>query len=267
MNKFIAGFIGAGNMGGIIATAVSKQVGPEKVCVCCSSPESTKSAAQRIGCLDATIEQACLSKYLFLGIKPQMAQSVLPNVAKIIENDNDCIVVSMLAGTTIETLCELCGTDRVIRIMPNTPAQVGEGVTLVCSSDSVTADELSEFCRIISLMGKSDVIDEKYFDAATALSGCGPAFVYMFLEAMADGAVKCGLPRDKACEYAARTLIGASRLALLSDKHTSELKDAVCSPGGSTIEGVLCLEKEGMRSAIMDAVCASYEKSKKLGKK
>ena len=265
MSKYIAGFIGAGNMGGIIASAVAKSVGSENVAVCCSTPESTKIAAERVGCCEATMMDACSSKYVFLGIKPQMVQSVLPEVAKYIKNQ-DCIVVSMLAGTTVETLCKLCETDKVIRIMPNTPAQVGEGVTLICSSYNVSDEELNEFCSMISLTGKTDVIPEKFFDAATALSGCGPAFVYMFLEALADGAVKCGLPRDKACEYAAQMVLGASKFALSSDKHTSELKDAVCSPGGSTIEGVLCLEKEGMRSAVMDAVCASYEKSKRLGK-
>lgn len=268
MLNYIAGFVGAGNMGGIIASAVAKSVGKNNVAVCCSTPKSTAQAAEKAGCCSATMQEVCKSKYVFLGIKPQMASPVLPDVANYIKGSKDeSIVVSMLAGTSIESLREFCDTDRVIRIMPNTPASVGEGVTLVCASDAVTKDELQSFCELISATGKTDIIDEKLFDVATALCGCGPAFVYMFLEALADGAVKCGLPRDKACEYAALTVLGASKLALLSDKHTSELKDAVCSPGGSTIEGVLCLEKEGLRPAVMDAVFASYEKSKQLGKK
>ncbi len=268
MSKYLAGFIGAGNMGGIIATAVAKRIGYDAVAVCCSNEKSSETAAHRIGCRYSDFDEICNSRYVFLGIKPQMAESVLPKVGEILKNrTDDYIVVSMLAGVTIESLSQLCATDRIIRIMPNTPASVGEGVTLVCAANAVSEDEISVFCELISCTGKTDVIPEKLFDAATALSGCGPAYVYMFLEALADGAVKCGLPRDLAQEYASRTVLGASKLALLSDQHTGQLKDAVCSPGGSTIEGVLCLEKEGFRSSVMDAVCAAFEKSKQLGKK
>ena len=268
MSKYLAGFIGAGNMGGIIATAVGKRVGLDAVAVCCSSEKSSEDAACRIGCRYSNLEEICASRYIFLGIKPQMADSVLPKVAQILKNrTDDYVVVSMLAGVTLERLSELCATDRIIRIMPNTPCSVGEGVTLVCACNTLSQDEVSAFCDLISLTGKTDVISEKFFDAATALSGCGPAYVYMFLEALADGAVKCGLPRELAREYAACTVLGASKLALLSDLHTSQLKDAVCSPGGSTIEGVLSLEKQGFRSAVMDAVGAAFERSKQLGKK
>lgn len=268
MCKYLVGFLGAGNMGGIIASAVAKRIGLDSVAVCCSSRDSSASAAERIGCHFASFDEICDSRYIFLGIKPQLAQSLLPKVAEKLKNrSEDHIVVSMLAGTTIASLSDLCGTDRVIRIMPNTPASVGEGMTLVCASDSVSSDEISAFCDLISYTGKTDVLPEKLFDAATALSGCGPAYVYMFLEALADGAVKCGLPRNLACEYAARTVLGASKLALESEKHTSELKDAVCSPGGSTIEGVMSLEKDGFRSSVMNSVCAAFERSRQLGKK
>ena len=268
MGKYLAGFIGAGNMGGIIASAVSKRVGKDAVAVCCSSEQSSKEAALRIGCDAASFEEICDSRYIFLGIKPQMAQSVLPKVAECIKDrKDDYIIVSMLAGTTVDTLCELCKTQKIVRIMPNTPSAVGEGVTLVCASSFVPCDEVKAFCDLILFTGKTDVLPEKLFDAATALSGCGPAYVYMFLEALADGAVKCGLPRTLANEYAARTVLGASKLALLSDEHTGKLKDAVCSPGGSTIEGVSVLEKEGFRASVIDAVNAAFEKSKALGKK
>ncbi len=268
MSKYLAGFIGAGNMGGIIASAVAKRIGFDAVALCCSNEKSSETAARRIGCGYSDLEEICNSRYIFLGIKPQMAESVLPKVAELLKNrTDDYIVVSMLAGATLEHLSHLCATDRIIRIMPNTPASVEEGITLVCATEAVSKDEISAFCELISYTGKTDVIPEKFFDAATALSGCGPAYVYMFLEALADGAVKCGLSRDLAREYAARTVLGASKLALSSDQHTGQLKDAVCSPGGSTIEGVLCLEREGFRSSVMDAVCAAFEKSKQLGKK
>ena len=268
MSRYLAGFVGAGNMGGIIASAVAKRIGRDAVAVCCSTEKSSENAAERIGCEHSDIEEICASRYVFLGIKPQMAQEVLPKVADILKNrTDDYIVVSMLAGVTLEQLTQLCNTERIIRIMPNTPAAVGEGMTLVCSCPAVSEDEVSAFCELISYTGKTDVIPEKYFDASTALSGCGPAYVYMFLEALADGAVRCGLPRELAQQYAASTVAGASKLALLSDQHTARLKDAVCSPGGSTIEGVACLEKEGFRSSVMDAVCAAYQKSRDLGKK
>ena len=151
----------------------------------------------------------------------------------------------------------------VIRMMPNTPAAIGAGVVQYCGQ-GVTVEELDDFAALIAPAGLVDPVPEGMIDAASALSGCGPAFAYMFLEALADGGVACGLPRDKALAYAAQMLEGAARMVLESGRHPGALKDAVCSPGGTTIQGVRTLEEQGFRAAAMDAVIAAYEKTVRL---
>ena len=154
----------------------------------------------------------------------------------------------------------------VIRMMPNTPAAVGAGVVQYCGR-LVTVEELDDFAALIAPAGLVDPVSEGLIDAASAVSGCGPAFAYLFLEALADGGVACGLPRDKAVAYAAQMLEGSARMVLESGKHPGALKDAVCSPGGTTIQGVRALEERGFRAAAMDAVIAAYEKTLKLARK
>ena len=172
----------------------------------------------------------------------------------------------MIAGVSLDTLGQLLGAGKkIIRIMPNTACAVGQGVLLVCANANVTAQELAEFEEMMEHSGVVDRIDEKLIDAASAVSGCGPAYAYMFIEALADGGVKCGLPRAKAIRYAAQMLLGSAEMVLQSGKHPELLKDEVCSPGGSTIAGVAALEEHGFRSACIDAVDAAYEKTKKLG--
>ena len=170
------------------------------------------------------------------------------------DENRDAIIVSMLAGVTTDTLGEYFGNRKIIRIMPNTPATVGEGMMLVAGNKMVSDWDVASFKELMSMSGEVDDIPESLIDAATAVSGCGPAFVYMFIEAMADGGVKCGLPRDVAIKYAAQTLIGGAKMVLETGRHPEELKDAVCSPGGSTIAGVHSLEKGAFRSCIIDAV-------------
>ncbi|MCD8146036.1 MAG: pyrroline-5-carboxylate reductase, partial [Clostridiales bacterium] len=167
---------------------------------------------------------------------------------------------------TIARIREMAGGDYpVIRIMPNTPASIGEGMILY-AAEGVTEEERDRFLYNMAAAGRFDALPESLIDAGSAVSGCGPAFVYPFIEALADGAVACGLPRDKAQEYAAQTLVGAAKLVLESGQHPGALKDAVCSPGGSTIAGVRALEQRGFRSAATEAVVAAYEKTKALGK-
>ena len=197
-----------------------------------------------------------------MGVKPNVTASVCADIREIITDSST--VVSMAAGVDLNFLCRELKTDRVIRIMPNTPADVGEGTILYCTASGVK-DE-SGFLSLMEKCGLVDKIDESLIDAAAALSGCGPAFVYMFIEALADGAVRCGLPRAKAELYAKQTVLGAAKLALNSPKHPGKLKDEVCSPGGTTIEGVLALEKSAFRSAAASAVTAAYDKTAKLKK-
>lgn len=158
----------------------------------------------------------------------------------------------------------MAGVDcPVIRIMPNTPAAIGAGVVQYCGQGAAE-EELDSFAALIAPAGLVDPTPEELIDAASAVSGCGPAFAYLFIEALADGGVACGLPRDKAAAYAAQMLAGSARMVLESGKHPGALKDAVCSPGGTTIQGVRALEKGGFRSAAMEAVIAAYEKTVKL---
>lgn len=265
MKKYTAGFIGAGNMGGAIAKKLCDSVGAENIIVACSTKESSLQAANYIGCdYGSANDVAEKSRFVFLGIKPQVAESVVCDISDSF--GDDVIVVSMLAGKTISFIRDITKCEKVIRIMPNTPVSVGEGMTQISVSEAITEQEAKEFCEIMASTGKCDIVPEAFIDAACALSGCGPAFVYMFIEALSDGAVKCGLPREKATEYAAQTLLGASKLLLESNKSTSELKNSVCSPGGSTIAGVSSLESDGFRAAAINAVCASYKRTKELGK-
>ena len=172
----------------------------------------------------------------------------------------------MAAGLSIARIQEMAGEDfPVIRIMPNTPASVGEGMIQYCSSN-VTAEEEEAFRKIMAPAGRLDAVPENLIDAASCVSGCGPAWVYQFIEALADGGVACGLPRAKAQEYAAQMVLGSAKLVLESGQHPGALKDAVCSPGGSTIQGVRVLEEHGLRGAVMDAVLAAYDKTKEMGK-
>jgi pyrroline-5-carboxylate reductase len=180
---------------------------------------------------------------------------------------DDVILVSMAAGIAIADIQRMAGKDYpVIRIMPNTPVGVGEGMVLYTVSENVTADMKAAFCDAMSGAGLLDEIPEKLIDAGSAVSGCGPAFACLFVEALADGGVACGLPRDKALTYAAQMLKGTAKLILESGEHPGKLKDAVCSPGGSTIAGVRALEQGNFRGSTMDAVDAAFYRTKELGK-
>ena len=154
----------------------------------------------------------------------------------------------------------------MIRVMPNTPAAIGEGVLQFCGLGT-TEEDMASFRNLMAPAGLVDQVPEGLIDAASCVSGCGPAFAYLFLEALADGGVACGLPRDKALAYAAQMLAGSARMVLETGAHPGALKDAVCSPGGSTIQGVRALEKGGLRAAAMDAVLTAYEKTQELGTK
>ena len=261
--KYKAGFIGAGNMGGALLRAVAAAAGGENIAVYDVSAERAEHAASLTG---ATFTDAGdiykNSKYVFFAVKPNVIENVIRDASSQIKKGT--VIVSMAAGVSLSRIRNASGSDNVIRIMPNTPASIGEGVILYTAEGGVSADDLHGFLDIMSKSGIVDAIDEKLIDAAAALSGCGPAYVYMFIEALADGAVACGLPRDKALLYAKQTLIGAASLALTSGKHPEELKDAVCSPGGTTIEGVLALEQGGFRSAAASAVISAFEKTAKL---
>ena len=195
-----------------------------------------------------------------------MMADMLADIAPLLEKrETRFILVSMAAGLTIADIQKMAGGSYpVIRIMPNTPAAIGEGMILYTCGDGVTKAEEKLFLDAMAGAGRLAAIPEGHMDVGAAVSGCGPAFVDLFLEAMADGGVACGLPRAQALEFAAQMMVGSARLALESGKHPGALKDAVCSPAGSTIQGVRTLENAGFRGAVMEAVIAAYEKSKSL---
>ena len=263
------GFLGCGNMGGAIARAVCKAADPKKVYLANRTTAKAQALAKELGCKVATnAEVAAECDLIFLAVKPQMMEALLaPLKFTLNERPSRFILCSMAAGLSIARIQEMAGEDYpVIRIMPNTPASVGAGMIQYCSAN-VTAEEEQEFLKLMAPAGRLDAVPEALIDAASSVSGCGPAWVYQFIEALADGGVACGLPRDKAMTYAAQTLMGAAEMVLNSGSHPGALKDAVCSPAGSTIQGVRALEMGGFRSTAMEAVLAAYEKTRELGKK
>ncbi len=256
-------------MGGALATAVAKTVSPQNILLADATEEKASALAKalsaRVSCAKQ-IAQDC--DFIFLGVKPQNYSTLFDEIAPIIAKKTEkTTLISMAAGISIKAVEQLAGTPvGVIRIMPNTPVAVGEGMILYDVNSAVTADALDAFVSSMQKAGVLDRIPEHLIDAASALSGCGPAFVYLFAEALSDGAVECGLPRDKALAYAAQTLMGAAKMLQESGKGPGELKDAVCSPGGTTIAGVHALESGAFRATAMGAVTAAYEKTLKLKK-
>jgi len=262
------GFIGAGNMGSALARAAVKSNGI-KVYLYDKDEDKAKGLANEIGAeykSNESIANEC--DYIFLAVKPNIIKAAAEEISKIVSKRKNFAIVSMAAGVSVEAIENAFSNHElpIIRIMPNTPVGVGKGMTLWCKNEKVTDEIGAGFEKIMKHSGRVDAISEKLIDAASAVSGCGPAFVYMFIEAIADGGVECGLPRDKALLYACETLIGAAETVKASNKHPEELKDAVCSPGGSTIAGVHALEEGAFRASAANAVRAAYAKTLTLGK-
>lgn len=262
------GFIGTGNMGGTLAKKVIESGYAAETGLSNRTMEKAVATAGNSGAKVSTnAEIAGNAKYIFLGVKPQMMEECLGGIAEILAKRQDrFVLITMAAGIKTDKIRQLAGANYpVVRIMPNTPAAVGEGVILMCATDDVGKEEKDEICEALSGAGMVDELPENLMDAATAVSGCGPAYVYLCIEALADGAVECGIPRQKALAYAAKTLLGSAKMVLETGKHPGQLKDEVCSPGGSTIAGVHALENNGFRNALMDAVNGAYKRTKELG--
>ena len=263
------GFIGTGNMGGALARAAATSVASEDLYLANKTAAKAQALALALGChaVDAvTAARDC--DLIFLGVKPQMMGDLLTQLRPVLAaRKSPFTLVSMAAGLTMEQIRKMAGEDYpVIRIMPNTPVAVGQGVVLYDTTDNVTEEALRCFLEAMAGAGLVDRLPEKLIDAGSAVAGCGPAFACLFLEALADGGVACGLPRAKAMEYAAQMLLGTAALALETGQHPGAMKDAVCSPGGSTIAGVRALEQGCFRAAAMNAVEAAYHRTWELGK-
>ena len=258
------GFIGCGNMGGAIARALRRSTADIMLC---DRSGKGRELARELGVAYGTAQQIVQTcDRIFLAVKPHMMQPVLEPLRPELARRRP-MLITMAAGLDMQKIADFAGEDLgIIRIMPNTPTAIGPGVIPYCCTQQVEEESLRDWLADMQPCGLLDALEERLMDAASALSGSGPAYMYLFLEALADGAVACGLPRGKAMNYAAMTMAGAAQMYLTTGTHPGALKDAVCSPGGSTIEAVRALEAGGLRSAAIEGVLAAWKKNRELGK-
>lgn len=265
------GFIGTGNMGSALARAADKGAGEGSALYLANrTPAKAEALAAQLTRAQVSTNEdiARTCDLIFLGVKPQMMGDLLAKLSPILSQRSDRVVLcSMAAGLTMDMLAGMVeGEYPIIRILPNTPAAIGAGISQFCVR-GVTPEEKEAFLTLMAPSGLMDEMDEHAMTIANCISGCGVAFAALFMEALADGAVACGLPRDKALACAAQTMAGTGALYLAQRNSPGAMKDAVCSPGGTTIQGVRALERGGFRSAAMEAVLAAYEKTLALAKK
>lgn len=267
------GFIGAGNMGGALIVAACHSIGPENVVITDYFPEKAEALAAELGCtaVKTNAEIASQAEYIVLAVKPNVIRLVAGKIAPVLEeeakNGKAHVVVTIAAGVKAAAIKECVGDDTtVLRIMPNTPAMVGQGMILLTGPSDIPDELFVRLEKMLAAAGDFERVDEGMIDALTSVTSCAPAYIYMLIEAMADGAVQAGIPRDMAQRLAAKTVQGSAAMVTETGKHPGELKDAVCSPGGSTIVGVTALEECGFRNAVIQAIVRSAEKNKDLGK-
>ena len=261
------GFIGTGNMagaimGGIIRNEIFK---PEEIIGADISKESRSKvqSAYGINVTEDNKKAASESEVLVLSVKPQYYAETIKEIKDCVREDQ--LIITIAPGKTLKWLEEQFEKKvKIVRAMPNTPALVGEGMTAACANDAVTEEEKEYALKILRSFGKVEIVAENMIDAVVAVSGSAPAYVFMFIEAMADAAVLGGMPRAQAYKFAAQAVMGSAKMVLETGKHPGELKDMVCSPGGTTIQAVKVLEEKGMRAAVMDAMDACIEKSKSM---
>lgn len=256
------GFIGMGNMGRAILLGALKEFSKEDMIFSAKTAETKVRVFEQTGVeyADSNAECANKCKYLILAVKPQFYDEVLKGIRYMLTPDH--VIISLAPGKTIDQLKRNLGSDkRIVRVMPNTPAMIGEGMTgISCRKEEFSEQELQVLEKIFAACGRAEFIDEKLMNAVVCASGSSPAFVYMFIEALADSAVRYGMPRKQAYVFAAQAVKGAAAMVLETGEHPGVLKDNVCSPAGTTIEGVAALEACGMRDAVLKANEAVYKK-------
>lgn len=261
------GFIGLGNMATAMIGGILKQgdVTKDNIIGADVFFDAVLKAEETFGIrgMNSNVAVAQNSDILVLSVKPQFYESVIAEIKDVIRESQ--IIITIAPGKTIAWLTGQFGREcKIVRCMPNTPALVGEGCTGVCKSDLVTEAEMERVLHILSSFGIASVVSENLMDVVVGVSGSSPAYVFMFIEAMADAAVAEGMPRKTAYELAAQAVLGSAKMVLETGKHPGELKDMVCSPAGTTIQAVKTLEAKGMRSAVMEAVQVCIEKSRSL---
>lgn len=261
------GFIGLGNMASAMIGGMLQKdmVTPGEIIGSCRTEETAKKIADRFG-IETTTDNSTVAQaadILILAVKPQFFPEVIAQIKD--EVNADALIISIAAGKTMDYIETQFGRPlKLVRCMPNVPALVGEGITSVSRNERVSDEEMKQAMDLLSSMGKTSEIPERLIDAVVGVSGSSPAYVFLFIEAMADGAVAAGMPRSQAYEFAAQAVLGSAKMVLETGKHPGELKDMVCSPGGTTIQAVKVLEEKGFRAAVMDAMEACIEKSKNL---
>jgi pyrroline-5-carboxylate reductase len=266
----IIGFIGAGNMGSAILGGIlnSSLATSSQIIVSAHSTATLERIRSRYS-VETTLSNervAERSDLLFLAVKPDKYEEVIPQIAHSLLPS--CIIISLAAGQTLSSVRQAFGRDvKIVRAMPNTPARVGEAMSALCANEAVTPQELALVQDLFACFGKSEVIPERLMDAVVGISGSSPAYVYLFIEAMADAAVADGMPRAQAYKFAAQSVYGAAKMVLETGEHPAVLKDAVCSPGGTTIEAVASLERDGFRNAVITAQRACTAKSREMSRK
>lgn len=259
------GFIGCGNMASAMIGGILKKklVAPSDILASGLNETRRNVKAKEYG-IQVTGDNQAVTEFgdiLFLAVKPQQYEAVITEIKNKVRADQ--IMVTIAPGKTIAWLERLFGKEvKLVRCMPNTPALVGEGMTAATPNEHVTEQELAQVLELLKSFGKAEVVSEHLMDAVVSVSGSSPAYIYMLIEAMADGAVADGMPRAQAYEFAAQAVLGSAKMVLETRKHPGELKDMVCSPGGTTIEAVRVLEKEGFRSSVMEAMKACTAKAK-----
>lgn len=262
------GFIGLGNMGASLAKSVLQAKMCAQILLANRSQAKVDAFIADFGGQASSNEEIFAeADVIFLGVKPAQFSDLLSQYQTILEKRESLLLISMAAGLTLEKLASLLPSQhRIIRMMPNTPVSIGQGVISYALSANCQVDDKEVFCQLLQHAGLLFEISEGLIDAATGLAGCGPAFVYLFIESLADAGVQTGLPRGAALKMAAQTVVGSGQLVLESQQHPGVLKDQVCSPGGSTIAGVANLEARAFRGTVMEAVHQAYKRTQELGK-
>ena len=266
MNNTI-GFIGCGNMGTAMLTGILNKglYKKENVIVSHLTESGARRSAEKFG-VETTLDNKEVvrkAQIVFLAVKPQFYEEVLNEVKEDLTEEH--LLIGIAPGKTLDWLKETCGKDlKVARMMPNTPAQVGEGMTGACYNEKVTEEDVATLRKIMESFGKGEFVPERLMDAVVAASGSSPAYVYIMIEAMAYAVVSLGMPRKQAYAFVSQAFLGSAKMVQETGIHPGELKDMVCSPAGTTIEGVRTLEKLGFRSAVYEALKASADKGKKI---
>ncbi|MGL4912368.1 MAG: pyrroline-5-carboxylate reductase [Romboutsia sp.] len=268
MNKKI-GFIGSGNMAKAMIGGIVKSQLVECINIyVCDLNQNTLDAVNnefKVNTTKDSKEVVTSSDIVIVAVKPNVYDAVLESVKNLI--DSEKIIVTIAAGKTIASIENIIGNDKkIVRTMPNTPALVNEGMSALCKNKNITDEDLNTVKAIFDSFGKSEIVCENMIDAVIGVSGSAPAYVFMFIEAMADAAVGAGMPRNQAYKFASQAVMGSAKMVLESGKHPGELKDMVCSPGGTTIEAVKTLEEKGLRNAVIKAIENCMEKSKAMSK-